>query len=126
MITPLILTYMSGSEDGRTDVISVDSNDAIVIIGRLPDCTISIADDPDASRQHARIFRRDGEWWLEDMSSANGTFIGEFAQSRKITAPVKLVAGQIFRVGLTRFRLEKEGYQVNKLMMANVTENAAK
>lgn len=123
---PLILTYMSGAEDGRTDVISVDSNNSIVTIGRLPECTISVAGDPDASRQHARVSRRDGEWWLEDMGSANGTFIGEFAQSRKITVPVKLLAGQIFRIGLTRFRLEKEDYQVNKLMVvAHATEGAA-
>jgi pSer/pThr/pTyr-binding forkhead associated (FHA) protein len=125
MIPPLILTYMSGPDDGRTEIIPIDASDATVTIGRLPESTISIASDPDASRRHARIFRRDGEWWLEDLGSANGTFIGEFAQSQKISAPVKLLPGQIFRVGLTRFRLEKEDYQVNKLTMAaQVAEGA--
>jgi hypothetical protein len=114
MASPLILTYMSGPEDGRTDVIPVEDNNAGVTIGRLPECTINIANDPDASRQHARIFRHDGGWWLEDMSSANGTFIGEFAQSRRTTIPVKLVAGQIFRVGLTRFRLDMDVNPGNK------------
>lgn len=126
MISPLILTYMSGPDDGRTEVVAADSINAIVTIGRLPDCTISIVSDPDASRRHARIFRRDGEWWLEDLGSANGTFIGEFAQSQKISAPVKLLPGQIFRIGLTRFRLEKEGYQVRHLMMvAQATKGTA-
>jgi pSer/pThr/pTyr-binding forkhead associated (FHA) protein len=116
---------MSGPDDGRTEIISIDGNDATVTIGRLPECAISIASDPDASRRHARIVRRDSEWWLEDLGSANGTFIGEFAQSQKISAPVKLLPGQIFRVGLTRFRLEKEDYQVNKLTMAaQVAEGA--
>jgi len=125
-MSSLTLTCMSGSRDGRTDDISVDINNAIVTIGRLPECTISVAGDPDASRQHARIFFRDSEWWLEDMNSANGTFIGEFAQSRKVTVPVKLLAGQIFRIGLTRFRLEKKGYLSNKLMVTNANEGAAK
>ncbi|MBP6421811.1 MAG: FHA domain-containing protein [Propionivibrio sp.] len=126
MIPPLILTYMSGPDDGRTEIISIDGDDATVTFGRLPECTISIASDPDASRRHARIFRRDGEWWLEDLGSANGTFIGEFALSRKIAAPVKLLVGQIFRIGLTRFRLENDDYQANHLKnVANITEGAA-
>ena len=123
MATPLILTYMNGPEDGRTVHIPVEGGDAIVSIGRLPECTVSIADDPDASRQHARISCPNEEWWLEDMGSANGTFIGEFAQSRRITEPVKLVAGQIFRVGLTRFRLENEDYQEKKQTIDRVLLN---
>lgn len=122
----LIFTYMSGPEDGRTEVISVEDNNAIVTIGRLPECTISIVCDPDASRRHARIFLKGDEWWLEDLGSANGTFIGEFAQSRKITVPEKLLLGQIFRIGLTRFRLENEDYQVNKLAkVAHASEGPA-
>lgn len=117
MGTPLILTYMSGPEDGRSVVIPVERGDAVVTLGRLPECTICIADDPDASRQHARILCRNREWWLEDMGSANGTFVGEFAQSHRITAPVKLVAGQIFRIGLTRLRLEEGDYQDTKQTM---------
>ena len=27
------------------------------------------------SRQHARIFVREGAFWIEDMDSANGTFV---------------------------------------------------
>ncbi len=122
----LILTYMSGPEDGRTDVISVAGNNAEATIGRLADCTISIPGDPDASRRHARLFSRDGGWWLEDLGSANSTFIGEFAQSRKIVGAVRLVPGQIFRLGLTRFRLEKEDYQIDKLKIAaHLTAGAA-
>ncbi len=126
MTPPLILTYMSGPDDGRTEIISIDGNDATVTIGRLPECTITIASDPDASRRHARVFRRDGEWWLEDSGSANGTFIGEFAQSQKISGPVKLLPGQIFRIGLTRFRLEEKGYQVSNLaMVADIINSTA-
>lgn len=122
----LTLSRMGGSDDGRIDVVPVDASNAVVTIGRLPECAICIAEDPDASRRHARIFWRDGEWWLEDMGSANGTFVGEFAQSLRIAAPTRILAGQIFRVGLTRFRLEKEGYQMREFRMAaQVTVSAA-
>ena len=46
-----------------------------------------------------------------------GTFLGEFTQSRKTAAAVKLVPGQIVRVGLTRFMVEKEDYPGDKLKM---------
>ena len=114
----LIITFMSGPEDGKTNVISLDGNNAVATIGRLAECTISIPYDPDASRKHAQLSIRNGEWWLNDLGSANGTFIGEFAQSRKLTTAEKLLPGQIFRVGLTRFRLEKEDFQIGKLMTA--------
>ncbi len=128
-MTALVLSYMSGPEDGRTIAIEVEDKISVVTIGRSIESTICIADDPDASRRHARIVRRDDGWWLEDLSSANGTFIGEFAHARKISTPARLLPGLIFRTGLTRFRLEKEGFQFDKLTMAanisdGLTENS--
>ncbi len=125
-MTTLVLSYMSGPEDGRTIAIPVEDENSVVTIGRSIESTICIADDPDASRRHARIVCRDDTWWLEDMSSANGTFVGEFAQARKISTAARLLPGQIFRTGLTRFRFEKEGFQVCKLTMAaNISDGLA-
>lgn len=42
---------------------------------------------------------------LEDLNSSNGTFIGEFQAARRLSGPVEIKGGQIFRVGLTRLRL---------------------
>jgi pSer/pThr/pTyr-binding forkhead associated (FHA) protein len=114
----LIITYMGGPEDGKTNAISLDGSNAVATIGRSDDCTISIPYDPDASRKHAQISNRNGEWWLNDLGSANGTFIGEFAQSRKLTAAEKILPGQIFRVGLTRFRIEHGDAQVGQVLTA--------
>ena len=102
----LIVTYMSGPADGRTQVIEFDGITATATIGRQDGCSVCLPTDPDASRKHARLVFRDNAWWLEDLGSANGTFIGEFAHSHKISSAVKLSPGQIFRVGLTRLRLE--------------------
>lgn len=125
-MTTLVLSYMSGPEDGRTIGIPAEDMNSVVTIGRSIESTVCIADDPDASRRHARIVRRDDGWWLEDLSSANGTFIGEFAHARKISTPARLLPGQIFRTGLTRFRLEPDGFQVDKLTMAaNISDGLA-
>lgn len=109
----LIVTHMSGSDDGRSEVIDVGRSGAVATIGRLAGCSICIPGDPDASRQHARLSFHDGGWWLEDLGSANGTFIGEFEQSHRISSAEKILPGQIFRVGLTRLRLEKDDCQAS-------------
>lgn len=107
MGTQLTLTRMSGPLDG--EVLQVPAGAALsqgVTFGRQPPSTILLSDDPEVSRLHARLSLRDGGWWLEDLRSANGTFVGEFAHSVRISAAVRLPYGQIFRVGRTRFRLE--------------------
>ncbi|WP_204562476.1 FHA domain-containing protein [Collinsella tanakaei] len=44
------------------------------VIGCLPDSDASIADvDVDVSRQHARIWREHGRWFVADLGSTNGT-----------------------------------------------------
>ncbi|MDP1716588.1 MAG: FHA domain-containing protein [Burkholderiales bacterium] len=55
--------------------------------------------------EHARIFWSGSSWMLEDLNSSNGTFIGEYQTSRKLSGPAAIKAGDIFRVGLTRLRM---------------------
>jgi len=43
-------------------------------IGRSKRCTIYI-DDPYLSKNHARIFLRDGAFYIEDLGSTNGSFL---------------------------------------------------
>ncbi len=99
----LNLTRMSGPLDGQ----SLHLETEVVTFGRQPDCTVILADDPEMSRLHARMYWSQGGWWLEDMGSSNGTFVGEFGQSQRIAGAVRLAVGQIFRVGRSRFRLEE-------------------
>ena len=54
-----------------------------LILGRHRSCGIQIKDDA-ASRQHAKIYAADGQWWVEDLGSANGTCLnGSKIQGRK-------------------------------------------
>ncbi len=99
------LTFMSGARDGEVVQLTTAGAPQSVSIGRTAPCELVISDDPDMSRRHARIFWSGSSWSLEDLGSSNGTFIGEFQAARKLTTPVVIKDGEIFRVGLTRLRL---------------------
>ena len=43
-------------------------------IGRSPECEVFL-DDVTVSRNHAVLVERDGEFYIEDQSSLNGTFV---------------------------------------------------
>ncbi|VDG75375.1 Uncharacterized conserved protein, contains FHA domain [Actinobaculum suis] len=74
---------------------------AQIIIGRSPDSSL-VLDDSYASSRHARVFFQDGYWWIEDLQSTNGTYIGNSA----ITEPVALVPGTRVRIGKTTMELQ--------------------
>jgi serine phosphatase RsbU (regulator of sigma subunit)/pSer/pThr/pTyr-binding forkhead associated (FHA) protein len=46
------------------------------VIGRHPDCDVQI-DDGSVSRRHARVYYADGNYYLEDLESRNGTFLND-------------------------------------------------
>ncbi|MBN2371457.1 MAG: FHA domain-containing protein [Vicinamibacteria bacterium] len=100
---------MNGPLDGEVMAIEAFGEPPEATFGRHDKCLVSLPDDPETSRKHARLLWRDGAWWIEDLGSTNGTFVGEFAQQRRISSPVMLHYGEIFRVGLSRFRLEALG-----------------
>lgn len=73
-----------------------------VTIGRAPDSTLVVSDDY-ASSRHARIFRQDAGWILEDLNSTNGTYLGR----SKVTRPTQLPVGVPVRIGKTVIELRK-------------------
>src|SRR5688572_24184833 len=44
------------------------------IVGRGPTVQLRV-DDAGVSGEHASLRRKDGAWWVQDMGSANGTFV---------------------------------------------------
>ncbi len=72
-----------------------------VTIGRQDDNTIVLA-DRQASRHHATIFWQAGGFVIQDMGSANGTFVNE----RRIAAPQPLRDGHVIRMGNTVFDVQ--------------------
>lgn len=66
---PVIL-IVEGSPRGQQWVIHLDN----VIIGRGRECQITLS-DRSISREHARVWRKDEAYWIEDLGSKNGTHV---------------------------------------------------
>ncbi|WP_299036846.1 FHA domain-containing protein [uncultured Pseudokineococcus sp.] len=73
-----------------------------VLVGRSPECAL-VLDDDYASGRHARLFPRDGRWWVEDLGSTNGTLLGR----DPLGAPAPLPAGSQLRIGRTVLELRR-------------------
>jgi hypothetical protein len=71
---------------------------APVTIGRLSDNTIVLA-DPQVSRHHATITWQAGAFIIQDLGSANGTYVND----RRITGPQALRDGDTIQTGNTQF-----------------------
>ncbi|WP_422653744.1 FHA domain-containing protein FhaB/FipA [Jatrophihabitans sp.] len=71
-----------------------------ILIGRANDSTLVLTDDY-ASTRHARISENNGTWYLEDLGSTNGTYVGH----SKVTGPMPLEAGVVIRIGKTAMEL---------------------
>jgi len=64
------LRTVEGPHAGGTFALDRES----AVLGRHPDCDI-VLDSGAVSRQHARIQRVDGKFYIEDMQSRNGTYV---------------------------------------------------
>ena len=70
-------------------------------VGRAGGCQITL-DDTYVSQLHARVFRRDGQLYLEDLGSTNGTFLNR----KKVTAPIAIRKGDRLQIGKTVMELQ--------------------
>lgn len=96
--TPTALTLVSGPLMGTHLELQGYHE---VVIGRSQASTLVLEDDF-ASGRHARLTNRGNDWFIEDLDSRNGTFIG----AQRIDQPEKISAGTEIRVGQTLIRME--------------------
>ena len=75
----------------------------ITSLGRAPTNTASLPDDT-ASLEHALLHLRDGQWWLEDLASRNGTRLNDAA----IDDPSPVMPGDIIGIGRVKLKMEIE------------------
>lgn len=73
-----------------------------VVIGRDPAADIHI-ENPTVSRRHAELRSTENGWLIEDLESANGTWIA----GSRLNGPVLLVGGEHFRLGECAFLLDR-------------------
>ena len=75
---------------------------ASMVIGRSPECEL-LVDDTYASQQHARLFGKNGAWYVEDLGSTNGTYVND----QKLAAPAMIQPGDRVRIGTTVLELRR-------------------
>ncbi len=73
----------------------------ITTLGRSANNSI-VVDDEFASSRHAQILLENGQWWLEDRRSRNGTRLNDETIARRTI----LADGDVIGIGTYRFRLE--------------------
>jgi len=78
-----------------------------VVVGRNPESDLVLTDGQ-PSRRHARLFISDDKVWVEDLGSANGTFVN----GRKIDARTALALGD-------RVRFDTEEYQLRAVAVVD-------
>jgi len=74
-----------------------------ITIGRDPNCDFPLIDES-ISAHHARISYHHSQWWLEDLGSTNGTYVGK----TNVTVPIVLITNEEFRCGNSLFTVEME------------------
>jgi pSer/pThr/pTyr-binding forkhead associated (FHA) protein len=95
---PTRLVITQGARAGTT----LDLAGSEIVMGRANDVTLPLGDDYSSGR-HARLFAQNGQWFVEDLGSTNGTYLGRAKVSRPEPVPV----GVPIRIGKTVIELRK-------------------
>ena len=93
-----VLTILHGPESGRSLPLSTERT----TLGRNTDCTIPLA-GKQVSRQHANLYFENGQYFVQDLGSSNGTFVN----GKRIAAnrPTPVNEGDTFQIGPYLFGL---------------------
>ena len=92
----LVVEIVEGPDVGRQLAL-----DRPLDIGRDPGMSIALESDRQTSRRHARITPQNGGAVVEDLGSANGTFVND----QPIHSPRSVRAGDRVRLGLSVLEL---------------------
>ncbi len=95
---PTHVLVVEGANEGE----SASLDDAPILIGRGTDAAIRLDDDY-VSTRHARIASSGDSWFVEDLGSTNGTYMG----AHRLTQPTTLQLGSKVRIGKTTLELRK-------------------
>jgi pSer/pThr/pTyr-binding forkhead associated (FHA) protein len=96
--TPTHVAVVQGGNTGITAQLA----EAPILIGRGNDAAIRLDDDY-VSTRHARIAASGEQWFVEDLGSTNGTYVG----TQRITQPTAIGLGSQVRIGKTILELRK-------------------
>ena len=95
---PRRVVVTAGPLTGTNVTLGTDA----VTIGRADDSTL-VLDDTYASTRHARLIQREGQWYVEDLGSTNGTYLDR----TRVTSPTPVPVGVPIRIGKTALELRR-------------------
>jgi FHA domain len=72
-----------------------------ITLGRAAGCQVPL-EDAYASQVHARVFQRDGSWYVEDLGSTNGTYLNR----RRVAGPMVIKRRDKLQIGNTVLELQ--------------------
>lgn len=96
--TPTKLVIVEGPNAGQ----SVPLGSEPILLGRGTDAAIRLDDDY-VSTRHARFATNGEQWFVEDLGSTNGTYLGK----QRVTNPIAIGIGIQVRLGKTIVELRK-------------------
>ncbi len=88
--------------DGPDRERSVPLGESPIVVGRGPDASLPLSDEY-VSTRHARFVPRDGDWYVEDLGSTNGTQVN----GTRVIAATAVRAKTPVRLGKTTVELRK-------------------
>ncbi len=95
---PRQLVVADGPDTGQ----SVQLGTEPLLIGRGPDAAIRLDDDY-VSTRHARVATNGEQWFVEDLGSTNGTYVG----AQRVTTPTPVTMETPIRIGKTVLELRR-------------------
>lgn len=94
---PTKVVVIEGGDSGRQTALT-----GAVTIGRGDSNDLDVADEY-VSTRHARFVPHNGQWYVEDLGSTNGTYVA----GARISRPTPVGAKSTIRVGRTVLELRK-------------------
>ena len=88
--------------DERGSKVKTMPLDGTLQIGRADACQVKLPDTY-VSSFHARIYRQDGGWYVEDLGLTNGTYLNQ----KRVTSAAELRAGDRLKIGKTTLELRR-------------------
>jgi hypothetical protein len=100
----LVVVAVGALDEAAEDAPGVGAAFPLRPVTSLGRSSVNTIVTPDAysSSEHALLIYRDGQWWLEDRGSRNGTTLNNVA----INSPTVVSAGDIIGIGRIQFKLE--------------------
>lgn len=96
---PTRIAITTGRAAGRSAALPEAGQE--ITLGRAASCQLDVDDDY-ASSRHAKIWRDEQGFIVEDLRSTNGTYVN----GHQISQPTRIEVGDVIRIGRSQMQLE--------------------